>query len=220
MGDSISQNLKQLKSEISHNVTLVAVSKTKPKEAVLEAYATGHRIFGENKVQEMTQKWEELPRDIQWHMIGHLQTNKVKYIAPYVSMIHSLDRVKLANEIDRQGARYRRVIDCLIQIKIAKEEEKFGFEPNEALTFLEQLRTNPMPNINIRGVMGMATFTQDSEQIMHEFSILKTFFDQNKSAHNLEILSMGMSGDYPLALELGSNMIRVGSAIFGSRLSH
>jgi len=220
MGDSISQNLKQLKSEISHNVTLVAVSKTKPKEAVLEAYATGHRIFGENKVQEMTQKWEELPRDIQWHMIGHLQTNKVKYIAPYVSMIHSLDRVKLAKEIDRQGARYRRVIDCLIQIKIAKEEEKFGFEPNEALTFLEQLRTNPMPNINIRGVMGMATFTQDSEQIKHEFSILKTFFDQNKSAHNLEILSMGMSGDYPLALELGSNMIRVGSAIFGSRLPH
>jgi len=220
MGDSISQNLQQLKSEISHNVTLVAVSKTKPKEAVLEAYATGHRIFGENKVQEMTQKWEELPRDIQWHMIGHLQTNKVKYIAPYVSMIHSLDRVKLANEIDRQGARYRRVIDCLIQIKIAKEEEKFGFEPNEALTFLEQLRTNPMPNINIRGVMGMATFTPDSEQIKHEFSLLKTFFDQNKSAHNLEILSMGMSGDYPLALELGSNMIRVGSAIFGSRLSH
>jgi len=220
MGDSISQNLKQLKSEISHNVTLVAVSKTKPKEAVLEAYATGHRIFGENKVQEMTQKWEELPRDIQWHMIGHLQTNKVKYIAPYVSMIHSLDRVKLANEIDRQGARYRRVIDCLIQIKIAKEEEKFGFEPNEALSFLEQLRTNPMPNINIRGVMGMATFTQDSEQIKHEFSLLKTFFDQNKSAHNLEILSMGMSGDYPLALELGSNMIRVGSAIFGSRLYH
>ena len=220
MGDSISQNLKQLKSEISHNVTLVAVSKTKPKEAVLEAYATGHRIFGENKVQEMTQKWEELPRDIQWHMIGHLQTNKVKYIAPYVSMIHSLDRVKLANEIDRQGARYRRVIDCLIQIKIAKEEEKFGFEPNEALTFLEQLRTNPMPNINIRGVMGMATFTPDSEQIKHEFSLLKTFFDQNKLAHNLEILSMGMSGDYPLALELGSNMIRVGSAIFGSRLPH
>ena len=220
MGDSISQNLKQLKSEISHNVTLVAVSKTKPKEAVLEAYATGHRIFGENKVQEMTQKWEELPRDIQWHMIGHLQTNKVKYIAPYVSMIHSLDRVKLANEIDRQGARFRRVIDCLIQIKIAKEEEKFGFEPNEALSFLEQLRTNPLPNINIRGVMGMATFTQDSEQIKHEFSILKTFFDQNKSAHNLEVLSMGMSGDYPLALELGSNMIRVGSAIFGSRLSH
>ena len=220
MGDSISQNLQQLKSEISDNVTLVAVSKTKPNEAVLEAYATGHRIFGENKVQEMTQKWEELPRDIQWHMIGHLQTNKVKYIAPFVSMIHSLDRVKLANEIDRQGARYRRVIDCLIQIKIAKEEEKFGFEPNEALSFLEQLRTNPMPNINIRGVMGMATFTQDSEQIKHEFSILKTFFDQNKSAHNLEILSMGMSGDYPLALELGSNMIRVGSSIFGSRLPH
>lgn len=220
MGDSISQNLQQLKSEISDNVTLVAVSKTKPNEAVLEAYATGHRIFGENKVQEMTQKWEELPRDIQWHMIGHLQTNKVKYIASYVSMIHSLDRAKLANEIDRQGARYRRVVDCLIQIKIAKEEEKFGFEPNEALTFLEQLRTNPLPNINIRGVMGMATFTQDSEQIKHEFSILKTFFDQNKSAHNLEILSMGMSGDYPLALELGSNMIRVGSAIFGSRLPH
>lgn len=220
MSDSISQNLQQLKSEISDNVTLVAVSKTKPNQAIMEAYTTGHRIFGENKVQEMTQKWEELPRDIQWHMIGHLQTNKVKYIAPYVSLIHSLDRVKLANEIDRQGARYRRVIDCLIQIKIAKEEEKYGFDPKEALIFLEHLRTKPMENINIRGVMGMATFTHDSEQIKHEFSVLKSFFDQNKSAHNLEILSMGMSGDYPMALELGSNMIRVGSAIFGSRPAH
>lgn len=220
MNDSISQNLQQLKSEISDNVTLVAVSKTKPNQAIMEAYAIGHRIFGENKVQEMTQKWEELPRDIQWHMIGHLQTNKVKYIAPYVALIHSLDRVKLATEINRQGERYRRVMDCLIQIKIAKEDEKYGFSPDDALIFLEKLTTNPMPNLRIRGVMGMATFTSDSEQIKHEFSVLKSFFDHNKKAHNLEILSMGMSGDYPLALELGSNMIRVGSAIFGSRQAH
>jgi pyridoxal phosphate enzyme (YggS family) len=220
MVDTIRQNLQNLNTQITQDVTLVAVSKTKPNEAILAAYESGHRIFGENKVQEMTRKWEDLPRDIQWHMIGHLQTNKVKYIVPFVSLIHSLDSVKLANEIDRQGARHRRTIDCLLQIKIAKEQEKYGFSQEEALAFLESLNTNPLPYLRVRGLMGMATFTQNTEQLREEFSLLKRFFDQQKATHNLEILSMGMSGDYPIAIETGSNMIRVGSAIFGSRQAH
>ncbi len=220
MVDTIRQNLQNLNTQIAQDVTLVAVSKTKPNEAILAAYESGHRIFGENKVQEMTRKWEELPRDIQWHFIGHLQTNKVKYIVPFVSLIHSLDSVKLANEIDRQGARHRRIIDCLLQIKIAKEPEKYGFSQEEALSFLESLNTNPLPYLRVRGLMGMATFTENTEQLKEEFSLLKRFFDQQKATHNLEILSMGMSGDYPIAIETGSNMIRVGSAIFGSRQAH
>ena len=186
----------------------------------MSAYDTGHRVFGENKVQEMTRKWDALPPDIQWHMIGHLQTNKVKYIAPYVALIHSLDRLKLAKEINKQAGRNSRIIDCLIQIKIAREDEKFGFSPQEALSFLEGLTANPLPHLRVTGVMGMATFTSDMAQIKEEFSILKSFYDQHKSQYNLEILSMGMSGDYPIALELGSNMIRVGSAIFGPRQAH
>lgn len=220
MIESIAENLKKVRTTLPPDVSLVAVSKTKPDEAISEAYSTGHRIFGENKVQEMTQKWERLPKDIQWHMIGHLQTNKVKYIAPYVALIHSLDRVKLAKEINRQGQRYRRVIDCLIQIKIAKEEEKHGFNLDQASAFLDEMTRDTWPNLRVRGVMGMATFTQDTKQIQQEFSILKTFFEQNKTKHNLEILSMGMSADYPIALDLGSNMIRIGSAIFGARQAH
>lgn len=220
MIESIAENLKKVRTTLPPDVSLVAVSKTKPDEAISEAYSTGHRIFGENKVQEMTQKWERLPKDIQWHMIGHLQTNKVKYIAPYVALIHSLDRVKLAKEINRQGQRYRRVIDCLIQIKIAKEEEKHGFNLDQANAFLDEITRDTWPNLRVRGVMGMATFTQDTKQIQQEFSVLKTFFEQNKTKHNLEILSMGMSADYPIALDLGSNMIRIGSAIFGARQAH
>lgn len=220
MIDTIFENLRNLNAQIPSEVSLVAVSKTKPNEAILAAYQTGHRIFGENKVQEMTRKWESLPRDIHWHMIGHLQSNKVKYIAPFVRLIHSLDSVKLAKEIDRQGERHRRVIDCLIQIKIAQEEEKYGFSFEEALDFLENLRTNPMPYLRIRGVMGMASFTQDNQQLKEEFLTLKNFFQAHKTTHNLEILSMGMSGDYPIAIETGSTMIRVGSAIFGSRQAH
>lgn len=220
MGETAGQNLNKLKSQISDSVTLVAVSKTKPNEAIMSAYETGHRVFGENKVQEMTRKWDALPRDIQWHMIGHLQTNKVKYIAPYVSLIHSLDRLKLAKEINKQAERHNRIIDCLIQIKIAREDEKFGFSPQEALDFLEGLAVNPLPHLRVKGVMGMATFTSDMAQIKDEFSTLKTFYDQYRSRHNFEILSMGMSGDYQMALELGSNMIRVGSAIFGPRQVH
>lgn len=214
------ENLQNLYAEIPAEVTLVAVSKTKPHESILDAYKAGQRIFGENKVQEMTQKWEALPRDIKWHMIGHLQTNKVKYIAPFVALIHSLDSVKLAKEIDRQGERHRRVIDCLIQIKIAKEEEKYGFTYQEAKEFLEQLHTHPLPHLRVRGLMGMATFTEDAQQLSAEFLALKQFFDTHKAAHNLAILSMGMSGDFPIAIEAGSNMIRVGSAIFGSRQGH
>jgi pyridoxal phosphate enzyme (YggS family) len=220
MIDTIFENLRNLNAQIPSEVSLVAVSKTKPNEAIIAAYQTGHRIFGENKVQEMTRKWESLPRDIHWHMIGHLQSNKVKYIAPFVRLIHSLDSVKLAKEIDRQGERHRRVIDCLIQIKIAQEEEKYGFSFEEALDFLENLRTNPMPYLRIRGVMGMASFTQDNQQLKEEFLTLKNFFQDHKTTHNLEILSMGMSGDYPIAIETGSTMIRVGSAIFGSRQAH
>lgn len=220
MIDTIFENLRNLNAQIPSEVSLVAVSKTKPNEAILAAYQTGHRIFGENKVQEMTRKWESLPRDIHWHMIGHLQSNKVKYIAPFVRLIHSLDSVKLAKEIDRQGERHRRVINCLIQIKIAQEEEKYGFSFEEALDFLENLRTNPMPYLRIRGVMGMASFTQDNQQLKEEFLTLKNFFQAHKTTHNLEILSMGMSGDYPIAIETGSTMIRVGSAIFGSRQAH
>lgn len=220
MIESIAENLKKVRTTLPPDVSLVAVSKTKPDEAISEAYSTGHRIFGENKVQEMTQKWERLPKDIQWHMIGHLQTNKVKYIAPYVALIHSLDRVKLAKEINRQGQRYRRVIDCLIQIKIAKEEEKHGFNLDQASAFLDEMTRDTCPNLRVRGVMGMATFTQDTKQIQQEFSVLKTFFEQNKTKHNLAILSMGMSADYPIALDLGSNMIRIGSAIFGARQAH
>ena len=220
MSETAGHNLNKLKSQISDSVTLVAVSKTKPNEAIMSAYDTGHRVFGENKVQEMTRKWDALPPDIQWHMIGHLQTNKVKYIAPYVALIHSLDRLKLAKEINKQAGRNSRIIDCLIQIKIAREDEKFGFSPQEALSFLEGLTANPLPHLRVTGVMGMATFTSDIAQIKEEFSILKSFYDQHKSQYNLEILSMGMSGDYPIALELGSNMIRVGSAIFGPRQAH
>jgi pyridoxal phosphate enzyme (YggS family) len=220
MIDSIPENLQKLNAQIPAHVSLVAVSKTKPNEAILTAYQAGQRLFGENKAQEMTQKWQALPKDIQWHMIGHLQTNKVKYIVPFVSLIHSLDSIKLANEINRQGERYRRVIDCLIQIKIAKEEEKYGFSPSEALVLLEGLQTSPLPYVRIRGLMGMATFTDDSEQLHNEFLILENFFQAHKSTHNMEILSMGMSGDYPIAIETGSNMIRVGSAIFGSRQPH
>ncbi len=220
MNKSIAKNLLKLKSDLPNNVTLVAVSKTKPVSDLMQAYNVGQRIFGENKVQEMTHKLALMPKDIQWHMIGHLQTNKVKYIASFVSLIHSLDRIKLAREINRQGERHRRIIDCLIQIKIAKEEEKYGFSIEESFKFLNDMKINPLPYIRIRGVMGMATFTQDQQQINDEFASLEDFYLKYKDVFGLEVLSMGMSGDYPHALVRGSNMIRVGSAIFGSRAAH
>ena len=193
---------------------LVAVSKTKPIASIEGLYAKGQRIFGENKVQELCQKQEVLPSDIEWHMIGHLQSNKVKYIAPFVSLIHAVDSKKLLIEIDKRAKQHDRVIHCLLQIHIAQESSKFGLNEDEAIELLEM----NLANVSIDGLMGMATFTNDKQQIRSEFKSLKNTFEKAKSKfHKLSILSMGMSGDYDIAIEEGSNMIRVGSSIFGSR---
>ena len=211
----IAENLKQLKKEIPEKVSLVAVSKTKSAESIQEAYNAGQRDFGENKVQEMVQKWEALPRDIQWHMIGHVQRNKVKYMAPFVHLIHGVDTQKLLLEIEKQAAKNDRVINCLLQVHIAEESSKFGFEPNEVAAVLKQNQS--LPHVNIIGLMGMATFTDDKEQIKREFQQLKSLFDELFASKPNPVLSMGMSGDYPLAIATGSNMIRVGSLLFGAR---
>ena len=211
----IAENLKQLKKEIPEKVSLVAVSKTKSVESIQEAYNVGQRDFGENKVQEMVQKWEALPRDIQWHMIGHVQRNKVKYMAPFVHLIHGVDTQKLLLEIEKQAAKNDRVINCLLQVHIAEESSKFGFEPNELAAVLKQNQS--LSHVNIIGLMGMATLTDDKEQIKREFQQLKSLFDELFASKPNPVLSMGMSGDYPLAIATGSNMIRVGSLIFGAR---
>ena len=211
----IAENLKQLKKEIPEKVSLVAVSKTKSAESIQEAYNAGQRDFGENKVQEMVQKWEALPRDIQWHMIGHVQRNKVKYMAPFVHLIHGVDTQKLLLEIEKQAAKNDRVINCLLQVHIAEESSKFGFEPNEVAAVLKQNQS--LSHVNIIGLMGMATLTDDKEQIKREFQQLKSLFDELFASKPNPVLSMGMSGDYPLAIATGSNMIRVGSLIFGAR---
>ena len=213
----ITQNLKQFKSELPEEVTLVAVSKTKPNEDLQEAYDAGQRIFGENKIQEMTDKWEALPKDIQWHMIGHVQTNKVKYMAPYVNLIHSADRLKLFKEINKEAKKNERVIDVLLQVKIAEEDSKFGMAPEEAKAFLEENKADQYPNVNIVGLMGMASFVDDEVQIKREFTQLEKIYNTFKEQYAFSVLSMGMSGDYKLALEHGSTMVRVGSAIFGAR---
>jgi pyridoxal phosphate enzyme (YggS family) len=213
---NIAENIAQVLQEIPDHVGLVAVSKTKSEQEIMEAYQAGQRVFGENKIQEMVAKHESLPKDIQWHMIGHVQTNKVKYMAPFVDLIHGVDRLKLLKEIDKQAQKNERKIDCLLQIHIAQEDTKFGFsisEASEALKTAEQLK-----NVNIVGLMGMATFTDDQDQINREFKTLKNLFDQVAEQHpQCRVLSMGMSGDYPLAIAQGSNMIRVGSKIFGQR---
>jgi PLP dependent protein len=219
---SIAQNLQDIKTALPPHVTLVAVSKTKPVADLMEAYNAGQRIFGENKVQEMVAKWEEMPKDIQWHMIGHVQTNKVKYMAPFVSLIHGVDSLKLLTEINRQAARYRKVIDCLLQVHIAEEETKFGLSEEELNALLTSDEFKQMQNVRITGLMGMATFTDDEAQIKKEFTHLKTIFDRlskNLPTDHCQLttLSMGMSGDYPLAIACGSNMVRIGSSIFGSR---
>ena len=215
---SIQKQLLSILEDLPKHVHLVAVSKTKPNADLEEAYAAGQRIFGENKIQEMTQKWETLPKDIQWHMIGNVQTNKVKYMAPYVSLIHGVDRYKLLKEINKQAAKSDRVIDCLLQIHIAQEDTKFGFNKEELEDVVTDLKANPLPHIRIKGLMGMATFTDSQEQIRSEFKTLKQQFDWLKTEHpEANELSMGMSGDYVLAIEEGSTMIRVGSKIFGSR---
>ncbi|MEF3079298.1 YggS family pyridoxal phosphate-dependent enzyme [Winogradskyella poriferorum] len=215
---SIKDNLQNIKSSIPEHVTLVAVSKTKPVSDLMEAYNAGQRIFGENKIQEMAEKYEQMPNDIQWHMIGHVQRNKVKYMAEFVSLIHGVDSFKLLKEINKQAKKHDRVISCLLQIKIADEDSKFGMSANDATTLLHSDEFSELKNIKIVGLMGMATFTEDMTQVESEFKFLKTTFDQLKTENSeLKTLSMGMSGDYKLAIECGSTMIRVGSSIFGAR---
>ena len=215
---SIQKQLLSILEVLPKHVHLVAVSKTKPNADLEEAYAAGQRIFGENKIQEKTQKWETLPKDIQWHMIGNVQTNKVKYLAPYVSLIHGVDRYKLLIEINKQADKCDRVIDCLLQMHIAQENTKFGFNKEELEAVVTDLKANPLPHILIKGLMGMATFTNNQDQIRSEFKTLKQQFDWLQTQHSeANELSMGMSGDYALAIEEGSTMIRVGSKIFGSR---
>ena len=215
---NIKQRLQQLKSVLPKQVTLVAVSKTKPVVDLMEAYHAGQRVFGENKIQEMAEKHQQMPKDIQWHMIGHVQTNKVKYMASFVDLIHGVDRLKLLNEINKQAQKHNRSIDCLLQIKIAEEDSKFGMTENEAENLLKSSALHQLKNINIVGVMGMASFTNDTNQIRIEFETLKSTFDRLKNIEQqMHIVSMGMSGDYPIAIDCGSTMIRVGSHIFGAR---
>lgn len=222
---SVAEKIIELKSRLPQNCTLVAVSKTKPTSMILDGYSSGHRDFGENKVQELVSKYEELPTDIRWHMIGHLQRNKVKYIASFVHLIHGVDSVKLLQEIQKQGAKNDRIIDCLLQVHIATEETKFGFDRDELMGFLGSADVNQMPNIRVKGLMGMATFTDDQTRVKDEFESLKRLFDEIKistlpSNIEMNILSMGMSGDFELAIEAGSTMIRVGSLLFGERDYH
>lgn len=222
----IKENLEKIKSELPEHVQLIAVSKTKPEADIQQAYNAGHRDFGENKVQEMTDKHASLPGDIQWHMIGHVQRNKVKYMAPFVHLIHGVDSLRLLKEIDKQGRKNDRVINCLLQVHIAKEESKFGLDEEELKALLDSESFREMKHVNIRGLMGMATFTENNDVIKSEFTYLKNLFDSLKQKQeqwphlNMEILSMGMSGDYHLAVECGSNMVRIGSSIFGERNYH
>lgn len=218
---SIATNLQIIKSALPEHVTLVAVSKTKPVPDLMEAYNSGQRIFGENKIQEMVDKWEQMPKDIEWHMIGHVQTNKVKYMAPFVSLIHGVDSLKLLEEINKQALKNNRIIDCLLQIYIAEEESKFGLDEEELASLLGSPIFKEMKNIRIVGLMGMATFTDNQNQIKKEFTYLKSIYNNHKNLKseicNLKFLSMGMSGDYQLAIACGSTMVRIGSSIFGGR---
>lgn len=218
---TIAQNIQEIEKQLQNRARLIAVTKTKPVEMLEETYQAGFRRFGENKVQEMTAKHDILPKDIEWHMIGHLQSNKVKYIAPYVSMIHSVDQFKLLKEINKEGRKNDRVINCLLQIFIAQEETKFGLSETEATEILESAELASLKNIKIVGLMGMASNTDNDEQVRNEFRHLKTLFESFKKyeKENVQMLelSMGMSGDYPVAVEEGSTLVRVGSAIFGSR---
>jgi len=215
--------LEQIQKELAAtSTTLVAVSKTKPNDAILRLYEQGQRIFGENRVQELIQKYDTLPKDIDWHFIGHLQSNKVKNIAPFVQLIHSIDSLKLLSEINKQAAKHERIIDCLLQIHIADESTKFGLNKTETLALLNSDTYIAMQNIRITGVMGMATFTDDTSQVRREFRQLKDLFDQLKSEffikeNTFKEISMGMSGDYQIAIEEGSTMIRIGSLLFGLR---
>lgn len=214
---SISEKIKQFKKKLPDDITLVAVSKTKPIRSMMEAYNAGQRVFGENKIQELEAKAKQMPNDVEWHMIGHVQRNKVKYMASFVSLIHAVDSLKLLKEIDKQAKNHDRTIRCLLQIKIAAEDSKFGMTEKDAIRLLSSEEMKSLKNINIVGLMGMATFTDDDAQIRSEFRRLKECYDTLKEVYNLTVLSMGMSGDYELAISEGSTMIRVGSAIFGER---
>ena len=214
----ISENIKEFKDKISKDVTLVAISKTKPAEDVLEAYEVPQRHFGENKIQEMTEKYKRLPNDIKWHMVGHVQRNKVKYMAPFVYLVHAVDSLKLLKEINKEAEKSTRTIDCLLQIKIAEEDSKYGISAEEAEEILNSEKFKKFENVKVTGLMGMATFTDDTAQVKKEFQHLKSVFDDFKEKYSeITILSMGMSGDYEIALECGSNMLRIGSSIFGER---
>lgn len=214
---SIQQNYQAILSQLPENVKLVTVSKTNPAEKIKEVYDLGQRAFGENKVQELLEKQPVLPNDIEWHLIGHLQTNKVKYIAGFISMIESIDSEKLLKEVDKEALKNNRKINVLLQVKIAKEETKFGLTVDETKDIFNKYLKGNYPNIEIKGLMGMASFVDDETQIREEFSILKNLFDEFSQLKPLETLSMGMSGDFPIAIESGSNSVRVGSAIFGER---
>ena len=211
---SIKDNLKNIKSTLPKQVTLVAVSKTKPISDVLEAYNAGQRIFGENKIQEMAAKYEALPKDISWHMIGHVQKNKVKYMASFVSLIHGVENLKLLEEINKQALKHDRIIDCLLQIKIASEDSKFGMTPQDASFLLLSKEFSELKNIRVMGLMGMATFTEDEYQIRKEFSVLKNLFDELSQIQKLETLSMGMSDDFADAILEGATLVRIGSALW------
>ncbi|MFA5647559.1 MAG: YggS family pyridoxal phosphate-dependent enzyme [Bacteroidales bacterium] len=220
---SIAENLNSIKADIPANAKLVAISKTHAPEVVMQAYDAGQRDFGENKVQELITKYEALPKDIQWHLVGHLQRNKVKYIAPFVSLIQSVDSAKLLKEIDKNAQKNSRIIDCLLQVYIADEDTKFGLSNEEVIEILESDAYANMENIRVVGLMGMATFTDNTEQVRMEFRKLNEFFDQVKQKYfadssNFNTLSMGMSSDYKIAIEEGATLIRVGSSIFGGRI--
>lgn len=214
---NIAENYQKINSKLPSNVQLVTVSKTHPVNKIQQVYDLGQRVFGENKVQELEDKHTELPQDIQWHLIGHLQTNKVKYIAPYIDTIQSVDSEKLLVEIDKQALKNHRKIKVLLQVKIAEEESKYGLEIHEAKELYLEYLNGKFPNVIVTGLMGMATFTDDQKQVKKEFAVLKHLFDQLSIQQKLETLSMGMSDDYPIAIECGANSVRIGSAIFGPR---
>lgn len=214
---NIKQNIEKVKQTLPKNVELVAISKTKSNETILEAYNAGHRIFGENRTDELERKHETLPKDIQWHMVGHLQRRKVRDIAPFVSMIHSVDTPRLLREINNRAKLNERVIDCLLQMKIAEEDTKYGMDATQIKELLKSEDYAQYENIRVRGLMAMATFTDDKEQIGREFKTIQILYNELKEEQGFDVLSIGMSGDYPIAIENGSTMVRVGSAIFGER---
>lgn len=217
---SIKNNLLKILDDLPKDISLVAVSKTKSNSEIMEAYEAGQRIFGENKIQELVPKWNELPKDIEWHMVGHMQSNKVKYIGEFVSLIHSVDSLKLLKEINKQGLKNNRKINCLLQIHIAQEQTKFGLNEAELFELIDSEEFGNLKNVTIKGLMGMATFTDDKEQIRKEFAYLNSIYLKLKNKmKEVNVLSMGMSGDYKIAIEQGSTMVRIGSSIFGVRNS-